>query len=208
MKESEVQAVEMSQRILKAADKLFLEQGFASTSTVQVARLAGCNQALVHYYYRSKELLFQAVFESKIRMFSEVFFAIDDMGGSFLERLTRRIEAHFDLLAANPLLPRLIVTEVSSNPRRLREMRDKAGHIAGEIFGVLESDLQRAIERGEVREISVLDLFLNILAVNAAVFLVVPAVSVTMAMSDEQQARLMAHRRIENVKTIINSLRP
>ena len=53
--------------ISKAAEKLFLEKGFASTSTTEIAKEAGCNQALVHYYYRKKDLLFTAIFEKKMK---------------------------------------------------------------------------------------------------------------------------------------------
>ncbi|MDD4922908.1 MAG: TetR/AcrR family transcriptional regulator, partial [Bacteroidales bacterium] len=56
--------------ILDAAEELFLKSGYAKTSTVQIAKLAGCNQALVHYYYRSKENLFRQVFEKKAIMFA------------------------------------------------------------------------------------------------------------------------------------------
>ena len=58
----------MEQTILGAAETLFIEQGFDKTSTGQIAKLAGCNQALVHYYYRTKEKLFDLVFEKKMRM--------------------------------------------------------------------------------------------------------------------------------------------
>jgi AcrR family transcriptional regulator len=58
----------MEQAILEAAEKLFLEKGFASTSTTQIAREVGCNQALVHYYYRTKENLFNTIFENKFKL--------------------------------------------------------------------------------------------------------------------------------------------
>ena len=52
----------MEYKILKAAEKLFLEQGFIRTKMAQIAEEAGCNQALVHYYYRTKELLFEKIY--------------------------------------------------------------------------------------------------------------------------------------------------
>ena len=60
--------ISTEQLILEAAEKLFLEKGFAMTSTTEIARVAGCNQALVHYYFRTKENLFQSIFENKFRM--------------------------------------------------------------------------------------------------------------------------------------------
>ena len=56
----------MEIQILETAEKLFLEKGFASTSTTEIAREVGCNQALVHYYFRTKENLFNTIFEQKL----------------------------------------------------------------------------------------------------------------------------------------------
>jgi TetR/AcrR family transcriptional regulator len=61
------------QAILEAAEKLFLEKGFAMTSTTEIAREAGCNQALVHYYFRTKAKLFDSVFEKKAVCFFPPF---------------------------------------------------------------------------------------------------------------------------------------
>ena len=59
--------------ILEAAEKLFMEQGFASTTTMQIAKRAGCNQALVHYYFRTKDNLFEKIFEEKVRFYRNEF---------------------------------------------------------------------------------------------------------------------------------------
>ena len=48
----------MEQQILQCAEELFLEKGFSLVSTTDIAKKAGCNQALVHYYFRTKENLF------------------------------------------------------------------------------------------------------------------------------------------------------
>jgi len=55
------------QQILQSAEELFLEKGFSNTSTTEIAKRAGCNQALVHYYFRTKENLFQQIFLSKLQ---------------------------------------------------------------------------------------------------------------------------------------------
>ena len=68
----------MEQAILRAAERLFLDKGFALTSTTEIAREAGCNQALVHYYFRTKENLFSKRFSfitisARKRTFSRKF---------------------------------------------------------------------------------------------------------------------------------------
>ena len=66
--------VSMEKLILEAAEKLFLEKGFDLTSTTQIAKEAGCNQALVHYYFRTKDNLFNMIFESKFNAFFQQVF--------------------------------------------------------------------------------------------------------------------------------------
>jgi len=65
----------MEQTILEVAERLFLEKGFALTSTTEIAKEAGCNQALVHYYFRTKDNLFNTIFEQKFRMLFEHLYA-------------------------------------------------------------------------------------------------------------------------------------
>ena len=57
MKKSQVE-----EQILRAAEELFMEKGFDAVSTTDIARKVGCNQALVHYYFRTKDNLFLQVF--------------------------------------------------------------------------------------------------------------------------------------------------
>ena len=56
----------MEQSILKVAEQLFLDKGFNRTSTTEIARVVGCNQTLIHYYFRTKENLFNRIFEKKL----------------------------------------------------------------------------------------------------------------------------------------------
>src|SRR5659263_766090 len=92
------------QAIMEAAEELFLENGYARTSTTAIARKAGCNQALVHYYYRSKENLFGLVFRKKISVFLSFFLQVSHEDLPFEEKLAKRIGAHFDMIRANDCL--------------------------------------------------------------------------------------------------------
>ena len=56
----------IEERILWVAERLFLEKGFSGTSTTEIAKAVGCNQALIHYYFRTKEKLFWDVFTPKM----------------------------------------------------------------------------------------------------------------------------------------------
>ena len=70
----------LEQTILEVAERLFLEKGFAMTSTTEIAKEVGCNQALVHYYFRTKDNLFNVIFEQKFKDFFHGLFEIRNLG--------------------------------------------------------------------------------------------------------------------------------
>jgi len=194
--------------ILDAATKLFLQKGFASTSTTEIAAEAGCNQALVHYYFRTKERLFEAVFANKFQNFASNILEINRGNFSFEEKLRMKIESHFDMLVANPKLPLFISYELNTNPARLKSMKDKLGELPAKVFENFQEELDAEIEKGNIRQIEVIDLIFNILALNIAVFIIGPVMKSFVGLSDEQFKMMINHRREENVNTILKSLRP
>jgi TetR/AcrR family transcriptional regulator len=196
------------QAILEAAEKLFLEKGFAMTSTTEIAREAGCNQALVHYYFRTKAKLFDSVFEKKARLFFSVFLQIDESGLPFEERLKRKIETHFDMLKDNPQLPFLIINELVTNPKRLNFLKDNLHNLPQVVFNKIQMELQLEIEKGNIRPISVFDLAISMVSLNAFMFLARPVFKTFTNLTEEEFNQFIEHRKQENVRMILNSLRP
>ena len=188
--------------------KALSDKGFALTSTTEIAREAGCNQALVHYYFRTKEQLFIRIFEEKIKIFAGAFFSIDEKPGTFLEKLTRKIEAHFDIIAQNPKIPFLIINEITTNPQRIKALHKSIGEYPASIIRKVNEELEEAIAQGEVRPITVLDLILTVLSLNVLPQLLRPILEEVMPLPPEEVQKLIARRKEENVKLIINSLRP
>jgi TetR/AcrR family transcriptional regulator len=198
----------MEQAILDAAERLFLGKGFALTSTTEIAKAVGCNQALIHYYYRTKENLFQEVFKKKAMVFFSGFSIIDESASSFEENLRRKIEAHFDMVRANPQLPFLIINELTTNPLRIESLKEGLGAIAASVFFPLEARLRAEIAARRIRPISVFDLVINIVSMNVMFFLGSPIVRAIRGMSDEDFEREVVARRHECVEAILRSLRP
>jgi AcrR family transcriptional regulator len=194
--------------ILNAATKLFLEKGYASTSTTGIAKEAGCNQALVHYYFRTKERLFEAVFADKFQNFVSNILQINQGSFTFEEKLRLKIESHFDMLLDNPKLPLLIAYEMNTNPERLASMKEKLGDLPAMVFADFQSELDSEFEKGNIRETRVIDLIFNILALNLSVFIIGPIMKSFAGLSEEEFNSLVEHRKTENANTILRSLRP
>jgi AcrR family transcriptional regulator len=198
----------MEQAILKAATKLFLEKGFASTSTTEIAKEAGCNQALVHYYYRTKDRLFDAIFQEKVKFFIGSLLKLDNKNLPYLEKLAKKIESHFEAIKSDPKIPLFFFSEISTNPQRLKTLRENIGEYSQLALKQMENDLNEAIKQGIVRPMSIYDLMMTIVSLNVMGFIGEPIFRTISGLPDEQYAELLNARKAENVRIIIGSLKP
>jgi len=199
----------LEQAILEVAERLFLEKGFAMTSTTEIAKEVGCNQALIHYYFRTKDNLFNVIFEQKFKTFFQGIFETRSTGTmNFQDKLRNIIESHYDLLIRNPRMPSLILNELSRQPGQLNMLREKLHALPEKLFAELNEELQTEIEKGSIRYISLLDLLSSILSLNIALFIMMPVVEKILQWDETQKEFIIAHRRAENVDFILKSLRP
>ena len=195
--------------ILETAERLFLEKGFALTSTTEIAKEVGCNQALIHYYYRTKENLFNHIFETKFRQFFRSIFELDNVKGlSFTEKLTYIIGSHFDMVRKNPKLPILIFNEFTRNPEMANSLKNKLEGVVNQITTSINSDLQNEIKAGRIREISLIDLIFCIISSNISLFLILPVASEILSLDNQQKEIIINHRRDENIRMILNGIKP
>lgn len=198
----------MEQLILDVAENLFLEKGFAMTTTTEIARIAGCNQALVHYYFRTKERLFDKIFEKKAKMFFTQFLQTNQENIPFEEKLKKSIEAHFNILIENPKLPFLLFNELTTNPKRLNSIKETLGSIPLEIVGKIHSEFQSEIEKGNIRPMNLVDFFLTIASLNVFLFIAKPIISGIFGLSEKDYIEFLELRKQENIRIIMNSLKP
>lgn len=200
--------ISMEQNILETAEELFLDKGFALTSTTEIARKVGCNQALVHYYFRTKEKLFETIFERLAKTMVSSILRDDDPSKPFEERLRVVIESHFDLLMKHPKLPFFFFNELTTNPKRLEALASKLKVIPSTMLQRFSSDLQAEIDRGRIRPMEPIMLLLTIVSLNITPFLVKPIFQSFTEMDDKQYKAIMIERKKENVRIIMRSLVP
>jgi len=197
----------MELSILNAAEELFTEKGFNGVSTTEIALKVGCNQALIHYYYRTKANLFQKVFENKLRYLISIFDIRGDNSLSFEENLKIRIESHFDALAKNPKLPMFILNEVKNNPITIELIRQTFKDNIPNLIINFEEELKIEIEEGRIREISAFDLMVNITSLNIFPFLSLPIIEHFFTLDQAMTEQMFESRKQEIVTTVLNSIR-
>ncbi len=196
------------QLILEAAEAEFLEKGYGKARTTEIARRAGVNHSMLHYYFRTKENLFEVVFQKKAQSMSDIMilsFSQDDL--PFLEKIRKAIEDHFDFLAANDKIPTFIFSEILYDEK----IKSIFVHILRgkikKVFDKLKQEIEREAAKGTIRYVEPADLMLNIVALNVFVFTTFPILSGVLNINEEQYAAFLQHRKEANIDTILRQLK-
>ena len=166
----------IEKRILWVAERLFLEKGFGGTSTTEIAKAVGCNQTLIHYYFRTKEKLFWDVFSPKVEQVLEYLDAPLDESIDFIERISNVVDFYFGMLELDERLAPFIVNELIMNPGRWVKFRDRylRSESRSSAFDRFENMVEEEVSSGRIRKIKAIDLLLNIMSLTISAFIVAP----------------------------------
>lgn len=189
------------QQILAAAEKEFLANGFAGARTTRIAEEAGVNHAMLHYYFRTKELLFEKVLQSKIELLIDSIidaFSTGE-GKTFKERVVYAARRHYDFLKDNEQLPLFVINEVANKPeRRTRFVPFVKERITAKMPTFFQ-DIQAACECASSTNIDPLNLLIEIASLNLSGIIFKPIAQMYRPMTDEVYHR---YRCEENMKAI------
>ena len=196
------------QQILAAAEQEFLTRGYDGARTTSIAQAAGVTHAMLHYYFRTKEQLFERIVDEKFETMSHSMFAImGDPSLPIVERIKGGIEAHFDFVAQNPLLPRFVINEIISRPERYNVLYKRVGAIIDNVYRGLQSEINRSAERGEIERVDIKMLFISIMSLNIFTFLAYPFMEPLMGELMVNRERFLAERKAENIETILRRIK-
>ena len=196
------------QQILAAAEQEFLTRGYDGARTTSIAQAAGVTHAMLHYYFRTKEQLFERIVDEKFKTMSHSMCAImGDPSLPIVERIKGGIEAHFDFVAQNPLLPRFVINEIISRPERYDVLYKRVGAIIDNVYRGLQSEINRSAERGEMEKVDVKMLFISIMSLNIFTFLAYPFMEPLMGELMANRERFLAERKAENIETILRRIK-
>ena len=190
-------------KIIDAAQEVFLKKGMDGSRMQEIADEAGINKALLHYYFRSKEKLFEAIFK---RVFSTAFPSIMEMIHSPLpidEKIGNFIEKYMDLLLRNPYLPMFILKEINRAPEKLASVIKSQGINPHEVFAMFEKEM----DKGTIRRMNPKDLLLNMLGLS--IFPVVARPLMTEMFFDgnkNEYKKFLAERKDTVKEFILNSI--
>ena len=195
------------QLILEAAEKEFLEKGYDGARTTSIAKAAGVTHAMLHYYFRTKELLFERIIDKKME---EIVPLMTHLFGNsdlpLVKRIEEAISVHFDFVIANQDLARFLIDEVLPDTERCHLYKSKITNVIY-LFDSIQREVNDAASKGEVEQFNVLLLFQSILSLN-----IIPSIMANMIenlIGDNKQAveTFMAQRKAENIELIMRRIK-
>lgn len=199
--------------IMEAAKELFFEKGFTATSTTDIARKAGCNQALVHYYYRTKENLFRQIYLTEVNK----ALALVSQGLDLLPsdvQLETAIESivnvYFSKLKQNPQLPFFVLNELVVNPARRTLIRDNFMNnpLRQEAYYKFKAKIELAVQRGHLRAIEPFQLLFHVVSLCVSTFIAMPLYKDLTEASSEAYDALLEERKQAIVALLLHGLQP
>lgn len=191
------------QKILNAAKTVFVKYSYEGASMQKIATEAGINKALLHYYFRNKEKLFQAAFIDIFKQFMPELQQFFQLEVDFFEKIRKFVESYLKLLQTQPMVPIFILQEINRNPDILFKLITQAG-INPDFF--VKQALSE-IEKGTIIRIDPRHLFINILALCIFPFAARPLMQRVFFDNDQDNyENFLQERKKEVSEFVINAI--
>lgn len=200
-------------RILDAAHAVFLRHGTAGARMQEIAREADVNQALLHYYFRSKKKLAEAVFRRVVRAIIPPVLHIMGSDAPLEDKLRDIVHLYLDNLVRSPAFPGYFLAELNQQPERAGQLFESMTGVdqhavRSQIRSTLRRQIQERVRAGTMRPIQPEEFIVNLTALCIFPFAARPLYAALLGMSDSDFRRLVARRREELPDFILRALRP
>ena len=199
------------QKIFEAAREVFLRKGTARARMQDIADEAGVNKALLHYYFRSKERLAEAVFLRAARTLFPRMLQTLASDRPLREKLQRVVDLELDMLEENPYLPGYILSEFQHRHDELRALLKQVVPIddmRDDVLDTLQQQLDAEAEAGRLRPTRAVDLMVTLIAQMIFPFAAAPMLDVALGLGEEERAAMVERRRDDLVDLILRSFAP
>lgn len=188
--------------ILLAAKKVFQTKGMVGARMQEIADEAGINKAMLHYYYRSKQQLFEAAFEQSFSLLALQLNKSLNEDSPLEEKIRNFISNYISFIVEHPYLPNFIIQELNRSPEFILKFQDFFPDIKK-----FKTQLEDEIPAEKRESVSVEQLFINILSLNVFPFLAKPLLKGFLSIDENGFQELMEQRKTELAEFIINSIK-
>ena len=185
--------ISTEEKIKEAARKLFTQKGYDAVKTRDIAAEAGINLALLNYYFRSKEKLFDLIMMENFKQFIHgISINVSDEKISIEEKIETVVVAYIDFLTKHPDLPLFILNELRGNPSKIAmQVSEEVQPIRAHFF----KQMHEAMKAGKITNIDHFHFIANLVGLTVFPFVGKPILQRVTNVSDEQFNALMQERK-------------
>ncbi|MBI1307186.1 MAG: TetR family transcriptional regulator [Bacteroidetes bacterium] len=181
------------EKIKKAARIVFHRKGFAGARTRDIAEEAGINLALLNYYFRSKEKLFDIIMLESLKGFMQSMTSVfHNPDTTIFEKVDVMANRYIDLLKEEPEIPLFIMSEMRHHPEKLIAEMKPRQFLMGSAF---EQQFKAAVKTGEIKNVKMIHFIMNLLGMLVFPFIATPMLRSMTEMNDESWNSVLEERK-------------
>ena len=151
----------MENKIIEVAKALFIEKGYAETSMSEIAAKAGINRPGLHYYFRTKDKMFEAVFgDILLSIVPKIFDIISQKDMNIERRIEEMIDTYYALFIDNPKLPMFMMREINRDANLLIKTATQLN--IHEKFRHSLDSIEQEMKEGKLKQVPIRFMFYNI----------------------------------------------
>ena len=200
----------VEERILDAAYHTFVEKGYEGAKMRDIASRADINISMLHYYYRSKDNLFDIAFSRAFEnVYGEILKILSSRDMNIHDKIIAIVDQYISSLTENPLLPGFLIREITKNDIKDKEARQKFAPYIEQLFkaaAVLESQLKDEVSKGNIRSVNLMEFLMDIESVCMYPFLNRGLWQRVFDVPDEEFNQKMRSRKETFINNILKSL--
>lgn len=192
------------QKIFDAATELFVEKGVDRTSVRDIASKAGINLALMNYYFRSKENLFDAIFTNLVQKNTKELIKILDSDLELAEKIKEYVSTYIDILIKNPLLVSFFMAILHRSREKITEMEVISNLYGREIF---TQQIVDEGKKGNIRKTDPTHLFVDMISMITFPFAIKPLIKHKNELSEEEFNDFIQQRKEHITQMLLKSIK-
>lgn len=196
--------LETEEQIFEAACRVFQRKGYAGARMQEIADEADINKSMLHYYYRSKDKLFQQVFQQEMTRFFPIIFGVMGSDDSLDEKIKQLIEAYYSFLQDNPHMVQFVIMEMNQNPERFKSFIKEKGFRPPKSF---LQQIQSEVEKGTIKPVDPRQLIISILGLILFPFIARTMVQTVFGLDEKAYLDFLRERKSFLVDFILNAIK-
>ena len=190
--------------ILEAAKRVFLRKGLFGARMQEIADDAGINKSLLHYYYRSKQLLFEAVFKQAFGLMAPKINMVLNSDLELEEKIRSLTHNYISFVIKHPYLPTFVIQELNSNPEFVTTLINEKNFPN---IAVFKKQVESLVESEKIKPINPDQLFVNVMSLTIFPFIAAPLLKGFTRLDNAAYEKLLEKRKTEVSDFIINAIK-